>query len=80
MAFVTKEMTGSMFPETEKKAENPKYPDFTGKIMVHGKLIKVSAWLNEDGRFSLKLTDWVEKEPEQTEDDADASLFRKPRA
>ena len=86
MAYQTKEATGSAFYET-KSEENPNFPKWTGKLMIKGKLYRVSVWEKESeeegvpGRLSFALKEWEERPaaPEQTEEEQDAGLFRAPR-
>lgn len=42
MAFETKEKTGSLF--LNDKQGNESRPDFTGKMMIGGKLIRIAGW------------------------------------
>ena len=69
MSYETKENRGSLFPNGNKKED--KHPDYTGKIMVGGKLMQVAGWINESksGKkyMSLKLSDFQPKTDESRE-------------
>ena len=69
MSYETKENTGSLFPNGKKKED--KHPDYTGKVMVAGKLMQVAGWINESkaGKkyMSLKLSDFQPKTDETRE-------------
>ena len=69
MSYETKENTGSLFPNDKKKED--KHPDYTGKVMVSGKLMQVAGWINESkaGKkyMSLKLSDFQPKTDETRE-------------
>ena len=69
MSYETKENTGSLFPNDKKKED--KHPDYTGKVMVAGKLMQVAGWINESkaGKkyMSLKLSDFQPKTDETRE-------------
>ena len=92
MAYTTKDMSGSAFLEdADKVAENPNRPKWTGKVMAHGKLMRIAVWEKDDGRLSFALKDWEERpraagdETEGEEPEADSvptpapSLFSKPK-
>jgi len=51
MAYTPKEGSGSLFKNNRKTTEN--HPDYTGSIMVQGKLHFLSAWVKEgtNGKF-----------------------------
>ena len=51
MAYTPKEGSGSLFKNDRKTTEN--HPDYTGSIMVQGKLHFLSAWVKEGtkGKF-----------------------------
>ena len=69
MSYETKENTGSLFPNDKKKED--KHPDYTGKVMVSGKLMQVAGWINESkaGKkyMNLKLSDFQPKTDETRE-------------
>ena len=69
MAYETKNNTGSLFPNKNKKED--KHPDYTGKVMVSGKLMQVAGWINESkaGKkyMRLKLSDFQPKTDETRE-------------
>jgi len=52
------------------KKGNEKAPDYTGKMNVNGKEMRLAAWIREGakGKFmSLSLSEQQEKEPSKTE-------------
>ena len=69
MSYETKENTGSLFPNDKKKED--KHPDYTGKVMIGGKLMQVAGWINESksGKkyMSLKFSDFQPKTDETRE-------------
>ena len=69
MSYETKENTGSLFPNGNKKED--KQPDYPGKIKGGGKLMQVAGWINESksGKkyMSLKLSDFQPKTDETRE-------------
>lgn len=48
MAFEQRDMTGSLFKNDRKTAEN--HPDYVGVIKIHGEEMKLSAWIKEGKR------------------------------
>ena len=44
---MTKDNSGNLFKTTFKE-EGAKQPDFKGDIVVEGKVMKASAWINKD--------------------------------
>ena len=59
MAYEEKEGSGSLF-ENSYKEEGSNQPDLKGKIMIDGKIIKLSGWRKEYGsegkeRISLSV-------------------------
>lgn len=46
MAYETREMSGSLFPNN-KPDKGPNSPVYTGKAMIHGQLLYISAWVKE---------------------------------
>lgn len=44
---MTKDNSGNLFKNTFKE-EGSKQPDFKGDIVVEGKVMKASAWINKD--------------------------------
>ena len=69
MSYETKENTGSLFQNGNKKED--KHPDYTGKAMVGGKLMQIAGWINESksGKkyMSLKFSDFQPKTDETRE-------------
>ena len=69
MPYETKENTGSLFQNGNKKED--KHPDYTGKAMVGGKLMQIAGWINESksGKryMSLKFSDFQPKTDETRE-------------
>ena len=61
--YETKDMTGSMFVNKDKKTEN--HPDRTGTIKVHGVEYRISGWLkkskNGQSYMSLSISEPKEK-------------------
>jgi uncharacterized protein (DUF736 family) len=45
MTYEQKDNSGSLFKNA--KGDNPKRPDYTGRGMVHGQLVRISAWLEK---------------------------------
>ena len=63
--YETKEGKGSLFANGNKKTD--KHPDYTGKCKINGKLMVMSAWINEaksSGKkyMSLKFDDYKPKQ------------------
>ena len=63
--YETKEGAGSLFASDNKKTD--KHPDYTGKCKINGKLMVMSAWINEaksSGKkyMSLKFDDYKPKQ------------------
>ena len=63
--YETKEGAGSLFANDNKKTD--KHPDYTGKCKINGKLMVMSAWINEaksSGKkyMSLKFDDYKPRE------------------
>ena len=57
----TKENTGALFSNANKKTEN--HPDYTGSAKVNGEMMSISAWINtakSSGKqyMRLKFDDW----------------------
>ena len=46
MAYETKDMTGSLFQNKEKKSEN--FPDYSGSIRIDGRDLWISGWRKTD--------------------------------
>lgn len=44
-AYEMKDNTFALFKNSKK--ENDKHPDYTGEIMVDGRKLRLSAWINE---------------------------------
>ena len=65
MSFEMKEGQGSLFKAKEKK--NEKSPDYTGKVMVNGKILQIAGWkkTTKDGEGWLSLSI---SEPKKRED------------
>lgn len=63
--YKTKEGQGALFANNNKKTD--KHPDYTGRLMVDGKLKSVSGWINTSKSgatkyMSLKIDDYKPKE------------------
>ena len=75
MAYKTKEGTGSLFPNDNKKED--KHPDYTGKAMLNGKLMQVAGCINEpeSGKrhLGLKFSDFKPRSDEEKEYDTTSS-------
>ena len=59
MAYETKNNTGSLFPNKNKKED--KHPDYTGKMKVNGQLMDMAGWINDykDGKYlNLKISEY----------------------
>lgn len=70
MVYETKEGTGTLFKNNNKKKE--KHPDMTGKVMIGGVLYNVAAWAkprktdpNEKYLF-LNLKEFEQKKEDDT--------------
>ena len=59
MAYEMKDMSGSLFREQEKKSE--KSPDYTGKVKIEGKELRLAGWIKQtksgDTYLSLALSE-----------------------
>ena len=68
--YQTKENTGALFSNADNK-KSDKHPDYTGNCKVGGKLLNISAWINESkaGKkyMSLKFDDFKPKGGETRE-------------
>jgi hypothetical protein len=62
MAYVPKEGSGSLFKNDRKTTET--HPDYTGTIMVNGKVHYLSGWVKEStkGKF-FSISIGKEKQP-----------------
>ena len=69
MAYETKENTGSLFANGNKKGD--KHPDYTGKAMIGGNLLQVAGWINESksgtNYMSLKFSEFTPRTDEDVE-------------
>jgi uncharacterized protein (DUF736 family) len=45
MPYEMKDMSGSLFREQEKKSE--KSPDYTGKVKIEGKELRLAGWIKQ---------------------------------
>ena len=45
MAYEMKDMSGSLFREENKKSE--KSPDYTGKVKIDGKELRIAGWIKQ---------------------------------
>ena len=48
MAYEQKDNSGSLFKNDRKESEN--HPDYTGTVMVGGKLMWISAWIKQGAK------------------------------
>lgn len=48
MAYEVRDMSGTLFPEQEKRSE--KGPDWTGTVVVRGETLRIAAWTKEGRR------------------------------
>lgn len=55
MSYITKDGCGTLFRNDRKTTEGQ--PDMTGKIMLDGKLWRLSAWHSANGRLSIKASE-----------------------
>lgn len=58
MSYEERDNSGSLFRVTEKKGD--KFPDYEGKVLIHGRAMWVSGWIKEGkkGKFvSLAFKD-----------------------
>jgi len=56
MAYVPKEGSGSLFKNDRKTTET--HPDYTGTVMVNGKVHYLSGWIKESAKgkfFSISI-------------------------
>jgi uncharacterized protein (DUF736 family) len=55
MSYETKDMTGSLFQNKEKKSEN--FPDYSGSIRIDGRDLWISGWrkISSNGTQFLSL-------------------------
>jgi hypothetical protein len=65
MAYEEKEGSGSMFPNSYKEKDSQ--PDWKGKIMINGEIVKLSGWTREYGnegktRISLAVDTFEPKQ------------------
>ena len=70
MGYETKEGFGALFNNaTNKKSD--KHPDYTGNVMLDGKLRSIGAWITESKSgnkyMSLKFSDFKPKSDETRE-------------
>jgi uncharacterized protein (DUF736 family) len=70
--YEMKDMSGTLFRETEKKKETS--PDFTGKVMVRGETLRIAGWLKQSkgGKAYISLA-ISEPRPAQQDDSAPAT-------
>lgn len=62
MAFEQKDNTFTLFKND--KGENPKRPDYTGKALVNGVEVRLSAWIRE-GKSGKFMSGTIEPPREQ---------------
>lgn len=62
-----RDMSGALFTNDRKETDN--HPDYTGRAVVNGVKVSVSAWSKVSAGgveyFSLAFRPWVEKLPEK---------------
>jgi len=58
------DMTGSLFRVEEKQSD--RHPDFTGKALVNGTMLRVAAWENTskagERYLGLRFSEWKERD------------------
>jgi uncharacterized protein (DUF736 family) len=54
MAYEMKDMSGSLFREQDKKSE--KSPDYTGKVKIDGKELRIAGWIKQSKGGSSYLS------------------------
>lgn len=68
--FIQKDMTGTLFLNTEKTEE--KHPDYKGRAVIKGKTVYVSAWIKiaKSGSkyISFSITEPLPKPPKKQEE------------
>lgn len=47
MPYEQRDNSGSLFKNDRKETSN--HPDYTGKCMVNGKMMRMAAWMKESG-------------------------------
>lgn len=59
MAYEMKDNSGSLFREQDKKSE--KSPDYTGKVKIDGKELRIAGWIKQsksgDSYLSLAISE-----------------------
>ena len=70
--FEERDNSGALFPVDELKTEN--HPNFTGKALIEGKRMQLSAWkkVSKAGKpyLSLSFREWVQPESTPTDNTA----------
>ncbi len=61
MAYVPKELSGSLFKNDKQK---PEQPDYRGSIMIGGQEYRLSAWI-KDGKAGTKFMSIAAQPKEQ---------------
>ena len=63
MAYEEREGSGCLFENEYKRPDNNK-PDYTGKLMINGELVKLAAWRKQGkkGEFISLSVDTYKKE------------------
>ncbi len=56
MAFELKDNSGALFKNDQKKTDN--HPDYTGKVKVNGREMRIAAWLkaSKGGKGFMSLS------------------------
>lgn len=73
--YEMKDMSGTLFRETEKKKEN--HPDFTGKVLVRGESLRIAGWLKQSKAGSTYIS-LALSEPRQQQEQPQAPAQSKP--
>ena len=63
--YEIRDMSGTLFRETEKTKETQ--PDYTGKVMVRGEILRIAGWLKE-GKSGKPYVSLAISEPRSPEE------------
>ena len=81
MAYQLKDGQGSLF--RNDKAGNDRRPDYAGKLMVDGKLLRLVAWVREpqsggEKYLSIAAEPWKDRQARAEDENQDHEAARDP--
>jgi hypothetical protein len=76
MAYEQRDMSGTLFPERQKKSERG--PDWTGTVMVRGETLRIAAWTKRGKRGEFLSLSFSVPKSEGYEDSRQSSGEARP--